>query len=103
MGLQDAFDRFMTDKNSEVFYEAVNLSTKASWTGSGYSVELFPNGTYRVLRNHNIGNLYDSPGLILGVPPLSQDNWDDENPGIRYYDDAEDEMRDRFHEATQGA
>lgn len=45
-------------------------STKASWAGSGYSVELFPDGTWQVLRNNQIGNLYVSPGEILKLPAL---------------------------------
>jgi hypothetical protein len=43
-------------------------ATKASWSGSGYSVELFQDGTWRVLWNNEIGNLYKTPGVILGLP-----------------------------------
>lgn len=86
-----AFEAFM----AEGFEEACESSTKASWGGSGYSVELFKNGNYRVLWNNQIGNLYTSPGLILGVPALGED-WDEENG--HFFDNAEQEMRDIFEE-----
>ena len=94
MSLQQAFESFM----SESFEEACDSSTKASWGGSGYSVELFEDGSYRTLWKNQIGNLYDSDGLILGVPALGEDEWD-EDPDIRFYDNAEQEMRDKFEQA----
>jgi hypothetical protein len=93
MSIQQAFESFM----SEGFEDAVDSSTKASWGGSGYSVELFPTGSYRVLWNDSIGNLYDSPGVILPVPSLGDEEWDDD-PAIRLYDGAEESMRDTFAE-----
>lgn len=47
VSIRDAFENFMT----ESFEEAVDKSTKASQSGSGYSVELFDDGSYRVLLN----------------------------------------------------
>lgn len=93
MALQKAFDAFMEEK----FEDAVNSSTKASWGGSGYSVELFEDGEYRVLWDGQIGNLYDSPGIILKVPHLSEEDWDDD-PDLRFYDNAEEFMKDSFEE-----
>lgn len=58
-------------------------------------MELFEDGAYRVLWNNSIGNLYDSPGVILGIPELGDEEWD-EDPAIRYYDRAEEEMRESF-------
>lgn len=94
MSIQNAFDNFM----STDFEAAVDSSTKASWSGSGYSVELFEDGTYRVLWNNQIGNRYESPGLVLGVPSLNDEEWDDD-PSIRFYDNAEQAMRDKYAEA----
>lgn len=96
MSYNTAFDKFM----SEAFEDAVNSSTQASWSGSGYSVELFENGSYRVLWNNNIGNLYDSPGVILGVPSLSDEEWDDDSD-LRFYDNAEEEIRDNYKELLE--
>lgn len=96
MSVRQAFDSFM----EKDFQSAVDSSTKASWGGSGYSVELFDDGTYRVLWNNNIGNLYDSPGMILGIPSLGDEEWD-EDPSIRYYDDAEEAIRESFKESWQ--
>ncbi len=94
MSISSAFDRFM----SEGFESAVDSSTKASWSGGGYSVEIFDDGDYRVLPNNSIGNLYDSPGLLLGVPSLTDDEWD-EDETLRYYGNAEDALRECFTEA----
>lgn len=55
---------------TEEFKQGVFSSTKAGWGGSGYSVELFPEGTWRVLWDNQIGNLYQSRGVILSLPQL---------------------------------
>lgn len=52
-------------------------STCAGFGGSAYSVELFHDGTWRVLWNNQIGNRYDSPGIILGIPALDDQDYDD--------------------------
>ncbi len=52
------------------FEAGVISSTKASWGGSGYSVELLSEGKWRVLWNNWIGNRNRSPGIILGLPEL---------------------------------
>ena len=100
MTLKQAFESFMTDNDYTVFQEAVDASTKASWGGSGYSVELFPDGTYRVLWNNQIGNRYDSSGVILKVPPLSDEEWS-QDASVRYYDDVEESLRETFVEVTE--
>lgn len=96
MSIKHAFESFMENG----FQSAVDSSTKASWGGSGYSVELFDDGTYRVLWDNQIGNLYNSPGLILSVPSLGDEEWD-EDPDIRFYDNAEEAIRDAFQEHWQ--
>lgn len=62
---------------SEDFSNGVVASTKAGWGGSGYSVELFPNGDWRVLWNNEIGNLYNTPGIILNLPTLDDSDYHD--------------------------
>lgn len=54
--------------------EGVFSSTKAGFGGSHYSVELFPDGTHRVLWANQIGNLYQSDGVILALPQLDNEN-----------------------------
>jgi hypothetical protein len=71
--------------SSDDFKKSLIASTRASWGGSGYSVELFPDGHWNVLWNNQIGNLYQSPGVILGIPCLDDDDYQDmvntdENP-----------------------
>lgn len=95
MSITSAFNAFM----SESFESACDSSTEASYGGSGYSVELFEDGSYRVLWNNQIGNLYDSEGLILGVPALSSEEDDVENG--KFYDNAEDQMRESFTQALE--
>ncbi len=55
MKLSDVAKEFV---ESPSFKEGCIDSTKASWGGGWYSVELFTNGTWRVLWNNQIGNKY---------------------------------------------
>lgn len=61
---------------SDDFKQGVISSTKASWGGSGYSVELLPNPDkpWQILWNNEIGNKYENPGIILGLPTLEDDD-----------------------------
>jgi hypothetical protein len=92
--LSKAFENFMKDS----FHQAAISSTKASWGGSEYCVELFDDGTYRVLWSGNIGNAYESTGVILGIPSLDDEEWDgtEENEEDAYYGYAEELMKDKF-------
>ena len=94
MNFQAAFDSFMEND----FEDAVDSSTSAGYGGSGYSVELFRDGTYEVLWDGSIGNLYDSEGIILKVPQLSEDDQDSEDPDNNFYGNVEDYMIDLFSE-----
>jgi len=69
--LMTALEAFLA---SDDFAEGIVSATKASWGGSGYSVELFEDGSHRVLWDNQIGNLYESPGVILGLSTLSCDD-----------------------------
>lgn len=91
--IKKQFDQFMTLG----FEEAVDSSTKASWGGSSYTVEITEN-SYRVLWSDDVGNLYSSPGIMLTVPSLSEDEWD-EDKNIRFYDNAEERMNLEFLDA----
>ena len=77
IGITKAFESFMGNRND--LEKAIISSTKASWGGSGYSVELFPSGEYRVLWDNSIGNLYYSPGIILAIPALDNDEYSQED------------------------
>jgi hypothetical protein len=78
---------------------AIDKSTQASFGGSGYSVELFTGGTYRLLWNNNIGNLYDSPGIIVPVPALNEDDMGDDNVPA-FYENAIEQMHRNFDYAV---
>lgn len=99
MSVKDAFENFIADE--EAVKKAIDSSTKASWDGiSYYVVELFDDGTRRVLWSNQIGNLYDSPGMILPIPALSSEEWDDD-PTICYYDNAIELLENLFKEKWQ--
>lgn len=95
MSHQTAFESFM----SESFESACDSSTEASWGGGGYSVELFEDGHYRVLCDNQIGNKYKSTGLILAVPAIDSEEWDEYKSSC-FYDNASKEMRDTFDQAA---
>lgn len=98
--IQQAFEAFMADEKA--VEEAIDSSTTASDNGSGYSVELFNDGTFRVLWDNNIGNLYKSAGIIISIPALSEDErdvLDDDGEvieGTAFYDNAIDQLRRDF-------
>jgi len=96
MSIKQAFDYFM----SMGFQQAVDASTIANWRDSGYSVELCPDGSYRVRPwIADDSDLYYASGLTLTVPALSDDDWAKE-PGDRCYEEAEKIMRERYNRAT---
>jgi hypothetical protein len=102
-GIAQALDAFIADNGGQTFQDAVNNSTTAGFGGSGYSVELFEDGTFRVLWDNEIGNLYASPGLILAVPQFDQDTVNDMQ---EYGDDADlsfalEEAEREIHEAYE--
>lgn len=63
--------------SSSEFEQAVKDSTTAGFGGSGYSVEVFEDGTWRVLWNNQIGNRYVSPGIILAIPQFDEETIND--------------------------
>lgn len=92
--LAQALENFLSSPDFEA---GVISSTKAGWGGSGYSVELFEDGTYRVLWDNSIGNLYQTPGVILGLPKIPEDyyqgveiDWHD----LFGYNEFDQELRD---------
>lgn len=75
MTYKEALDNFIN--NSDDFKRSVVKSTKASWGGSWYAVELFNDGVYRVMWSSDIGDKYISPGIILPIPALTDYEWED--------------------------
>lgn len=56
---------------SDDFRQGVISSTKASWGGSCYKVEILPDGTWQNLWANQIGNKYETPGVIIALPALN--------------------------------
>jgi hypothetical protein len=84
--LRDTLRKFL---KSDDFKAGVISSTKAGWGGSSYKVELFPDGTWRVLWANEIGNLYETPGVILALPQMDTDDMHEtiDNGGANDEDD----------------
>jgi hypothetical protein len=87
-------------KNYETVESAILSSTQASWAGSGggYSLELFPDGSFEVIWSNEIGNLYDAPGIIVGIPTLGDDEYDGENE-MHCFDNAIEALGDVIEQA----
>ncbi len=76
------------------FKEGVIQSTKAGFGGSYYAVELFEDGTWRVLWGANIGNKYDHPtSMIVHLPIIELESDDDINDA---FDCQEAELKQEF-------
>lgn len=63
---------------SEDFLQGCVRATRAAYSGDGASVELFRDGKWRVLDNGQIGNGYDSPGIIISLPTFESAAYDTE-------------------------
>jgi len=69
--LRQALEQYL---QSEDFRQGVIDSTKASWGGSSYKVEILPDGTWQNLWSNQIGNKYETPGVIIALPALNCDD-----------------------------
>jgi hypothetical protein len=78
MSYQQALKQFMDND----FTYAIEKSTKASWTGSIYMVELFEDGSYRIFRNDPADPDTDTQqqigSIIIEVPSFDDDDYLDE-------------------------
>ena len=88
------FNKFIQD--TRAVESAILSSTKAGFNGSGYSLEVFGDGTYRVLWNGSIRNLYDSEGIIISIPELVDDEYDGD--GNHYFGNAIDYLKYNWRE-----
>jgi hypothetical protein len=96
----EAFERFMSDKAA--VRAAIDSATSADYGGSGYTLELFGDGTFRTLWNGHIGNLYNSRGIMIAIPELNDDDLGAPEAGIEnFYDSAIDELRRNFEMAFE--
>jgi hypothetical protein len=84
-----AFVEFL---NSTEIRVAIRVATEL--VDSSIYVELF-NGTYRVL--YSVGNRYDTKGLMIGIPGVSDEEWDDDYELI-CYENAINEIETKFEQ-----
>ena len=102
-GIKTAFETFINGNDVE---SAIDSSTAAGWGGGAFYVELFDNGTYRVLDGIRLGNKYQAGGLILKIPALAQDDLaeqDEQGNEITpaWYDNALQQLREAFDYADE--
>jgi hypothetical protein len=82
--------------DSEDFLQAILDATEANFNGGGRSVELFDDGSYRALVNNQIGNLYETPGIILGIPVLAEDDYEEVLAAVERGEELAEELRDKL-------
>ena len=71
------------------FKEGVIASTKVGWGGSHCLLELFPDRTWKRLWSESVGNLYNSPGVMLRLPEFSEmQAGEDERSWDEFFNDA---------------
>ena len=99
-GIREAFDSFMSDDGAVC--AAIDDSTSAGYGGGSRKLELLPDGCFRVLWSGQIGNLYNSPGIIVSVPELRPEEIGDEFVP-NFYDDAIEALRDVFEASLDRA
>jgi hypothetical protein len=90
-GIIEAYQVF----RAGIIEDGIIKSTKASWEGRGYSVELLPSGDFNII--YQVGNLYVSPGVILKIPPCSDSDWN-ENENLIFFDNAIENFDLNFEE-----
>ena len=93
-GIISAYEKF----KNQAIEEGIKSSTKASYSGSGYSVELLPSGSYRVLWDNQIGNLYKSEGVIIGIPACSSDESPSDDNDEWFVDNAVSFFEEKFNQ-----
>lgn len=94
---------------SEDFKQGVIDSTRASWGGSCYKVEIMPDGTWRNLWANQIGNRYESEGVIIALPALDCSDMEEFTEGGRTedeyfslsFDNARDELVSELRDALK--
>jgi len=90
-GIIEAYQVF----RAELIEDGIIKSTKASWEGNSYSVEMLPSGDFNII--YQVGNVYVSPGVILKIPPCSDSDWD-ENENLIFFDNAIENFDLNFEE-----
>lgn len=91
-GFKAAYADFTSD--SSQVESAIDAATHAAYGGGGYTLELFSTGTWRLLPDNAIGNLYNSEGIMIGIPTLAEDETATDASGA-YYDNARDELDEK--------
>lgn len=97
-GFKAAYADF-TSGSSQV-EAAIDAATLASYGGGGYTLDLFSDGRWRLLPGNVIGNLFNSAGLMVGIPTLADDETATDASGA-YYDNARDILDEKVQFALE--
>lgn len=79
-----AFQDFMS--NRKRVEEAILKSTRAGFAGGSYKLELFEDGTFRVLWSGHVGNRYASPGIMLTIPELDCEEYEADDESASFFE-----------------
>lgn len=90
-----AFDNYL---RSEDFESSVIESTKASQVGEFYAVELFRDGRYRLLHSDDMVNPYHPHGMILRIPALAAEAYNEEDAYESDFENVGELIMDMFWE-----
>ena len=77
--------------NTSFMEEIILHATEANFGGDRHYLEIFPDGSFRVAVSP--GNRYDSPGILLDIPRLGEDEYDT-RLGEHYFDDAVESLQE---------
>jgi hypothetical protein len=98
----DPRDRFLPAYTAfvrEYAEEAIKESTRLSWGGGYAVVELFDDGTYRCMPTDTVGNKYESPGVIIPIPILTEEEWEEGEDGEEpFFEKAMEELSENFEQ-----
>ena len=100
----DAFQAYLAQGYAKVEDDILS-STKASFSGGKYYLELLPDESYRVFCPSSVGNLYDSNGILIPIPTLDDDEYDADDEDESYFDNAVESLelavRDAYDEQVR--
>jgi len=95
MKYTEAWENF---SNSEEMIQIIKEASKEAIENpcyKGHILELFVDGNYRIMRRGDLGNLYDSPGVLIPIFTVSEDELDTED-----YENSIDAMRECLESAN---
>lgn len=97
-----AFEDFLADDAAVKAAIDGSTSSHLYTERESWVVELFRDGSHRVLSGKEYEDGYRSPGLVIAIPPLQDEDLPPPDAPLisRFYDNALNELRRNFDEAV---